>query len=61
MNPWHLLTGRAYEGDKTRTPAILLGYNPVVPPKKNRKHTWDYDKPDVMVPDSFELIFDALM
>jgi transposase len=31
-------------GDDTRTLAISLGYNPVVPPKKNRKHPWEYDK-----------------
>jgi transposase len=33
-----------YEGDETRAPAISLGYIPVVPPKKNRKHPWEYDK-----------------
>jgi hypothetical protein len=33
-----LLMDRAYEGDETRVLAISLGYIPVVPPKKNRKH-----------------------
>jgi len=39
-----LLMDRAYEGDETRALAISLGYNPVVPPKSNRKEPWDYDK-----------------
>ena len=40
----YLLMDRAYEGDVTRTLAFELGYNPVVPPKKNRKNPWVYDK-----------------
>ncbi len=35
---------KAYEGDETRQLAIALGYVPVVPPKENRLHPWDYDK-----------------
>lgn len=35
---------RAYEGDKMRAAAIKKGFIPVVPPKKNRKNTWKYDK-----------------
>lgn len=35
---------RAYEGDKTRMKAEYYGYTPVVPPKKNRKESWEYDK-----------------
>lgn len=35
---------RAYEDDKTRTFAIQRGFIPVVPPKKNRKEPWEYDK-----------------
>jgi transposase len=42
--PVALLMDRAYEGDGTRALAISLGYNPVVPPKKNRKEPWEYDK-----------------
>ncbi len=34
----------AYEGDGTRALAVELGYIPVVPPKSNRKNSWDYDK-----------------
>lgn len=35
---------RAYEDDKTRSLAVENGFIPVVPPKKNRKEPWDYDK-----------------
>ena len=35
---------RAYEGDSTRSTAVKLGYTPVVPPKKNRKEPWEYNK-----------------
>ena len=35
---------RAYEGDKLRAAAKELGYNPVVPPKKNRVDPWAYDR-----------------
>jgi len=39
-----LLMDRAYEDDKTRLTAQLLGFRPVVPPKKNRKNPWEYDE-----------------
>ncbi len=39
-----LLMDRAYEGDKLRAAAKELGYNPVVPPKKNRVDPWAYDR-----------------
>ncbi len=42
--PVYLLMDRAYEGDETRALAEELGYMPVVPPKRNRKNPWDYDK-----------------
>ena len=35
---------RAYEDDQTRALAKEQGFNVVVPPKKNRKRPWDYDK-----------------
>lgn len=35
---------RAYEGDSMRSAAFANGYTPVVPPKKNRKNPWDYDR-----------------
>ncbi len=35
---------RAYEDDKTRALAVKQGFVPVVPPKKNRREPWGYDK-----------------
>ncbi|MDD5698947.1 MAG: transposase [Victivallaceae bacterium] len=40
----YLIMDRAYEGDETRALAIDLGWNPVVPPKQNRKEPWEYDR-----------------
>ena len=39
-----LLIDRAYEGDETRHLVLDLGMTPVVPPKSNRLHPWDYDR-----------------
>ena len=39
-----LLMDRAYEDDETRYVAQQLYFTPVVPPKKNRKEPWVYDK-----------------
>lgn len=39
-----LLMDRAYEGDETRALAAFNGLKPIVPPKKNRKDPWEYDK-----------------
>ena len=35
---------KAYEGDKIRSLAVSHSLLPVVPPKKNRKEPWEYDK-----------------
>ena len=35
---------RAYEDDKTRALAVKQGFVPVVPPKKNRREPWGYDR-----------------
>lgn len=35
---------RAYEDDQTRALAEEQGFIPVVPPKKNRREPWNYDK-----------------
>jgi len=40
----NLAMDRAYEDDETRALAVKQGYNPVVPPKKNRLEPWEYDK-----------------
>ena len=39
-----LLMARAYEGASVRELAIELGMDPVVPPTKNRKQGWVYDR-----------------
>jgi transposase len=38
-----LLMDRAYEGNETRQLVLDLGMTPIVPPKSNRLHPWDYD------------------
>jgi len=38
-----LAMNRAYSDDLTRMTAWLLRYNPVVPPKRNRKNPWAHD------------------
>ena len=40
----HPLMDRAYEDETTCQDALDSGYVPVVPPKKNRKSSWEYDK-----------------
>ena len=39
-----LVMDRAYEDDYTRYLAQVLYFIPIVPPKKNRKNPWEYDK-----------------
>lgn len=39
-----LLMDRAYEDAETRRVAQSVGFTPVVPPKKNRREPWEYDK-----------------
>lgn len=40
----YLVMDRAYEGAPTRELAESLGFRPVVPPRKNRKQPWEYDR-----------------
>ncbi|ANU52861.1 hypothetical protein ADH66_12590 [Acutalibacter muris] len=40
----YLLMDRAYEGENVRVAAVEMGFVPVVPPKRNRKDPWGYDK-----------------
>ena len=40
----YMLMDRAYESDAMRKKVIEKGFIPVVPPKKNRKEPWEYDK-----------------
>ena len=39
-----LLMDRAYEGSETRQLALMLGFDPVVPPRKTRLDPWEYDR-----------------
>jgi transposase len=39
-----LIMDRAYEGNETRQLALDLGFTPVVPPLKTRRHPWSFDK-----------------
>ncbi|MBQ8362816.1 MAG: transposase [Thermoguttaceae bacterium] len=39
-----MLTDRAREGDDTRQTARDVGLKPVVPPKRNRREPWTYNK-----------------
>ena len=36
--------GRAYKRNSSRLPAESFGLAPVVPPKRNRTTSWDYDR-----------------
>ena len=39
-----MLMDRAYEGDETRQLVLKLGFEPVVPPKSNRREPSKYDR-----------------
>ena len=39
-----ILMDRAYEGDDNLALALAYGHEPIVPPKKNLKPLWEYDK-----------------
>ena len=52
-----LLMDRAYEDDKTRYIAQQLYYTPIVPPKKNRKNPWIYDKEFYKLRNEIERLF----
>jgi transposase len=40
----YLIMDKAYEGEAVRAKAAAKGFITVVPPKKNRKEPWEYDK-----------------
>jgi transposase len=47
MTDWYkikLLADRAYEDSKTRNLIVNKGFEPVIPPKSNRKKPWEYDR-----------------
>jgi len=55
-----LLMDRAYEDDLTQYIAQTLGFSPVVPPKKNRKNPWEYDKDLYKLRNEIERLFRKL-
>jgi transposase len=55
-----LLMDRAYEDDYTRYIAQMLKFDPVVPPKSNRKIPWEYDKELYKLRNEIERLFRLL-
>lgn len=55
-----LLMDRAYEDDETRYTAQQLYFTPVVPPKKNRKEPWGYDRELYKMRNEIERLFRLL-
>ena len=51
---------RAYEGNRTRRLAVELGYQPVVPPKSNRRRPWTYDAQRYYQRNEIERLFGRL-
>ena len=56
----HLLMGRAYERDSSRLPAESFGLAPVVPPKRNRTASWDYDREEHKGRNMVEHVFNRM-
>lgn len=44
VNKIHLAMDRGYEDNETRKLVADKGFEPLVPPKSNRKEPWEYDK-----------------
>ena len=55
-----LVADRAYEGTETRQLAVALGYTPVIPPRCNRRHPCDYDRPMYKRRNEVERLFHRL-
>ncbi len=55
-----LLMDKAYEDDYTRYIAQMLKFDPVVPPKSNRKDPWVYDKELYKLRNQIERLFRLL-
>ena len=52
-----LIMDKAYEDDYTRYTAQLLRFDPIVPPKSNRKEPWEYDKELYKLRNQIERLF----
>lgn len=44
INKIHLAMDRGYEDNETRKLVADKGFEPLVPPKSNRKEPWEYDR-----------------
>ena len=52
-----LIMDRAYEDDLTRYVAKMLNFDPILPPKTNRRNPWDYDKKLYKLRNEIERLF----
>jgi transposase len=52
-----LIMDRAYEDFETRLTAWTLKFDPIVPPKSNRKESWEYDKELYKLRNEIERLF----
>jgi len=52
-----LIMDKAYEDDYTRYTAQMLKFDPIVPPKSNRKEPWEYDKELYKLRNEIERLF----
>ena len=52
-----LVMDRAFEDDYTRYTAQMLKFDPIVPPKSNRKEPWEYDKDLYKLRNEIERLF----
>jgi len=52
-----LIMDRGYEDDYTRFTAQMLKFDPIVPPKSNRKEPWAYDKELYKLRNEIERLF----
>jgi len=52
-----LIMDRAYEDKDTRYIAQMLKFDPIVPPKSNRKDPWEYDKELYKLRNEIERLF----
>jgi len=55
-----LIADRAYEDDQARCTAQMLKFEPIIPPKSNRRNPWQYDKEFYKLRNEVERLFRLL-
>jgi len=55
-----LAMDKAYSGTNMRIIAEKLNYNPIVPPKRNSKEPWEYDKEKYKKRNKTERLFERI-